>query len=196
LHELAVRTDLRPERLQLDATSWVDVTRGWLEGADAVLVDLIRDVPWRQGRRPMYDRMVDDPRLSCWYSADERLPHCVLTECRTAVARQYRVSFRTTGLNYYRDGRDSVAFHRDRELRQLDDTLVAILTLGSRRPFRIRPGTSGPSRDLAPGGGDLIVMGGRCQQDWYHAVPKVSSCGPRVSVTWRWAAPASDQRVG
>ena len=80
-------------------------------------------------------------------------------------------------MNYYRDGRDSVAPHSDRELRELDDTIVAILTLGARRPFLVRPKAGGPSRDLAPGSGDLLVMGGRMQRDWEHAVPKVARCG-------------------
>ena len=70
----------------------------------------------------------------------------------------------------------------------LDDTLVALLTLGATRPFRLRPHgrTGGPTHDLAPASGDLLVMGGACQRDWEHAVPKVRSAGPRVSVMWRW----------
>ena len=90
------------------------------------------------------------------------------------------------GLNHYRDGNDSVAFHRDRELRQLTDTMVAVLTLGARRPFLVRPHGGGRSIDLSPASGDLLVMGGRCQLDWEHGVPKVAAAGARVSVSWRW----------
>ena len=176
------------ERLRLDATSWVDLGRGWLCGADTLLAAGVPAVAWRQGRRQMYDRVLDDPRLSRWYQATDALPHPALDAVRAALAARYRVPFGAVGLNYYRDGRDSVAFHRDRELRHLDDTLVAILTVGAARPFLIRPRAGGPSRDLRPGSGDLLVMGGRAQADWEHSVPKVARAGPRVSVSLRWSS--------
>jgi alkylated DNA repair dioxygenase AlkB len=135
----------------------------------------------------MYDRTVDDPRLSHWYRAGDAPPHDVLSHVRTALERRYGVTLGSVGLNYYRDGSDSVAFHRDRELRALDDTLVAIVTLGARRPFLVRPVGGGRSRDFAPASGDLLVMGGACQQRWEHGVPKVAHAGPRLSMTWRHA---------
>lgn len=176
------------ERMALDGTAWVDVARGWLRGADTLLQRLVADVDWRQGRRRMYDRVLDDPRLSRWYRAEDALPDPVLGAVRAALGRRYRVPLGAVGLNYYRDGRDSVAFHRDRELRHLDETLVAILTLGARRPFLLKPRGGGNSRDVAPDSGDLLVMGGRAQADWEHSVPKVRSAGPRVSVSLRWSA--------
>jgi alkylated DNA repair dioxygenase AlkB len=178
------------ERVALDATSWVDLSRGWLRGADTLLATLVETVPWRQGRRKMYDRVLDDPRLSRWYNAETPLPDPTLDAIRRALSARYRVPFGSVGLNYYRNGRDSVAFHRDRELRHLDDTLVAIVTLGAVRPFLVRPRAGGSSRDLRPASGDLLVMGGRCQADWEHGIPKVASAGPRVSVSLRWSSRA------
>ena len=87
----------------------------------------------------MYDRRVDDPRLSRWYKGDEELPEPVFDEIREALQTRYRVPLKGPGLNYYRDGRDSVAPHRDRELRHLDETLIAIVTLGAQRPFLVKP---------------------------------------------------------
>jgi alkylated DNA repair dioxygenase AlkB len=107
---------------------------------------------------------------------------------RHALASHYGVPLRTVGCNYYRDGRDSVAWHRDRELRHLDRTLVAIVTLGGPRPFLVRPYGGGRSRDIRPGSGDLLVMGGRCQADWEHSVPKVRSAPPRLSLSLRWSS--------
>jgi alkylated DNA repair dioxygenase AlkB len=175
-------------RLELDDTSWVDLGRAWLRGADTLLDALVATVPWRQGRRHMYGRMVDDPRLSRWYPESEELPHPALAQIRAALSARYGVPFASGGLNYYRDGRDSVAPHRDRELRDVDDSRVAIVTLGAARPFLIRPRNGGRSRDVRPGSGDLLVMGGHTQADWEHAVPKVRSAGPRVSISLRWAA--------
>ena len=101
----------------------------------------------------MYDRMLDDPRLSRWYSAGERRPHAVLRTMTKHLEAILGVPLRTLGLNYYRDGNDSVAWHADRELRELDDTRIAIVTLGARRPFLLRPKGGGRSIDIAPGVG-------------------------------------------
>jgi alkylated DNA repair dioxygenase AlkB len=184
----AIDPDAAWERIDLGAGSWVDLARGFLRGADDVLDHVVPQVPWSRGRRYMYDRMVDDPRLSHRFER-RAVPHPVLAQARDALEARYRVRLGALALNYYRDGRDSVAFHRDRELRELDDTLIAIVTLGARRPFLLRPlATRGArSRDLAPASGDLLVMGGACQQAWEHGVPKVAAAGPRVSATWRWA---------
>ena len=190
----AVDLDAPWERIDLGNGSWVDVARGYLRGADAVLDEVVATVPWQTGRRHMYDRMVDDPRLHHRCRPGEPVPHPELARVRAALIARYDVPLGELALNYYRDGRDSVAFHRDRELRELDDTVVAILTLGARRPFRIRPfgttGTGARSRDLAPDSGDLLVMGGTCQREWEHGVPKVARAGPRVSAMWRWSPSA------
>jgi alkylated DNA repair dioxygenase AlkB len=189
--EPALAPDPEWTRCALDGASWVDVARGALLGADALLDDLVAAVPWTCGRSRMYDRVVDDPRLTCRYGRDDPLPHPVLESLRAFLATRYGVALGGAGCNHYRDGRDSVAFHADRELRDREaDAIVAVLTLGERRPFLMRPkhaGVAGSRRslDLAPGPGDVLVMGGRCQRTWEHGVPKVARCGPRVSVTWR-----------
>jgi alkylated DNA repair dioxygenase AlkB len=174
------------DRVHLDDHSWVDVAREWMHGADTLLDALVERVAWTQGKRWMYERMVDDPRLSRWFPAGEDLPHPALLAARAALTEHYGVPFGSVGCNYYRDGNDSVAWHADRELREVEDTRVAILTLGGRRPFLIRS-RGGRSRNFEPGSGDLLVMGGRCQLDWEHHVRKVRrSTGPRVSCSWRW----------
>ena len=175
------------DRIQLDDASWVDVARGWLRGADDICEALAHQVRWRQRRRRMYERVVDEPRLTRWYGAGSMLPHPALAAFREAMASRYQVPFGPLGLNFYRDGRDSVAAHQDRELRSLDDTVVAIVTFGARRPFLLHPLGGGRSIDVRPGSGDLMVMGGACQLRWEHGVPKVSAAGPRISASIRWA---------
>jgi alkylated DNA repair dioxygenase AlkB len=174
-------------RIALDPTSWVDVAREWLVGGDELVTRLVGRVPWRQGRRKMWDRVVDDPRLSHWGRRGDPPLDPVLAAAQRELERRYRRPLRGPALNYYRDGRDSVAWHADRELRVLDDTLIAIVTLGVRRPFLLRPKGGGPSIDLAPGSGDLLVMGGASQRDWEHSVPKTARAGPRISASFRWA---------
>ncbi len=177
------------ERRDLSTGSWVDVGRAWLRGGDSLLDELRVSMPWRQGRRRMYERMLADPRLSCSYRpADTSVP--AIDAIADDLAGRYGVTLRGVFLNYYRDGQDSVAFHADRELHQLDNTVVAIVTLGAARPFLLRPKGGGRSVDLRPASGDLLVMGGRCQLDWQHGIPKVAHCGPRISLSLRWAATA------
>jgi alkylated DNA repair dioxygenase AlkB len=185
----AVRADATFERIELGPGAWVDVARDWFGGADELCQRLESQVLWRQRRRRMYDRMVDEPRLVRWYRAGDPLPDEALGACRAQLGRRYGVRFGAVGLNFYRHGHDSVAWHADRELRHLSDTLVAIVTLGAARPFLLRakdPGGRRRSLDLHPASGDLLVMGGACQESWEHAVPKVAAAGPRISVSMRW----------
>jgi alkylated DNA repair dioxygenase AlkB len=81
-----------------------------------------------------------------------------------------------------------VAWHGDRHRLTVDDPVVAIVSVGEPRPFRLRPRGGGPSRSFDLGHGDLFVMGGACQHDWEHSVPKVRQAGPRISITYRHGA--------
>jgi alkylated DNA repair dioxygenase AlkB len=178
------------ERHVLTRGAWVDVRRDWLAGADDVLERLVADVPWRAERRPMYDRIVDVPRLVHTYAEGEDLPHALLTEARDALSDHYRPElgegFVTAGCCYYRDGRDSVAWHGDTFGRgSSHDTMVAIVSFGDPRRLALRPRGGGESISFQMGHGDLLVMGGSCQRTWEHAVPKVAHAGPRISVQFR-----------
>ena len=182
-------------RTRLARGAWVDLRPGWLTGSGAVFERLSEGagiVPWRAEKRQMYDRVVAVPRLLCFYGEDAPLPDPVLTAAREALSAHYGPElgepFRTAGLCLYRDGRDSVAWHGDTIGRgRTEDTMVAILSLGTPRPLLVRP-RGGGSRPLRfeVGHGDLLVMGGSCQRTWEHAVPKTSQpAGPRISVQFR-----------
>ena len=185
------------ERLQLDQTSWVDVSRGWLDGAGELFEALLSGVNWQSSRLFRYDHWVEERRLGSFWTRGNPLPHPALAPIHKTLQRTYGVQFNSFGLIQYRDGSDGQAFHRDTDMRWLDDTIVAILTLGQRRPWLLRPRRSrydhgdgrGATHDLAPGSGDLIVMGGHCQADWEHSVayqPR-AALGVRISLQWRHA---------
>jgi alkylated DNA repair dioxygenase AlkB len=184
-----LRSSMR--RTVLGRGAWLDVRPGWLTGADVLFERLVDAVPWRGERRQMYDRVVDVPRLLCFYGADDALPDPVLGAARDALSRHYRAElgeeFATAGLCLYRDGRDSVAWHGDTIGRgAAEDTMVAIVSLGTPRPLLLRPRGGGPAIRHEVGHGDLIVMGGSCQRTWEHAVPKTARpVGPRISVQFR-----------
>jgi alkylated DNA repair dioxygenase AlkB len=179
------------ERTELTRGAWVDVARTWLPDADSVFEALVNEVPWRAERRQMYDRVVDVPRLLHTYMIGEELPHPMLTEAREALSAHYEPElgepFRTAGCAYYRDGRDSVAWHGDTIGRgKTTDTMVAIVSVGDPRRLHLRPRLGGAEPVVVEmGHGDLVVMGGSCQRTWEHAVPKVASAGPRISVQFR-----------
>jgi alkylated DNA repair dioxygenase AlkB len=180
------------QRTPLTKGAWVDLRLGWLTGSGTVFSRLAEAVPWRAEKRHMYDKVVDVPRLLCFYGERDKLPDPVLTDALRALSRHYRSElgeeFRTAGLCMYRDGRDSVAWHGDRYGRgRVQDTMVAILSLGTPRALALRPrGGGGPSMRFEIGHGDLLVMGGSCQRTWDHAIPKTSQAtGPRISIQFR-----------
>lgn len=178
-------------RTELSEGAWIDLRPNWLTGGTPVFEHLQRDVDWRAERRQMYDRVVDVPRLLRFYAAEERLPHPILIEARAALSAYYSAElgerFRTAGMCLYRDGRDSVAWHADDRGRgRYEDTMVAILSLGSPRLMLLRPAAGGPSIRRLLDHGDLIVMGGSCQRTWQHAIPKTAKpVGPRMSIQFR-----------
>jgi alkylated DNA repair dioxygenase AlkB len=185
-------TALRPERVPLAHGAWIDVQRGWLTGSAALFGRLVDGVPWKAERRRMYDRTVDVPRLLCFYGEEATLPDPSLDACRDALTAHYQAElgepFRTAGLCFYRDGRDSVAMHGDTIGRgSSEDTMVAIVSLGTARPLVLRPRDGGSATlRYNLGHGDLIVMGGSCQRTWEHGIPKSARpAGPRISVQFR-----------
>lgn len=182
---------LTVQRTTLSNGAWIDLRPGWVDGADELFERLERDIPWRAERRPMYERVVDVPRLVAIYGKYDPLPDPLVASARDALSEHYRAElgepFRTVGCCLYRDGRDSVAWHGDRFGRgRKQDTMVAIVVLGARRRFGLRPAGGGPAMWFEPGHGDLLVMGGSCQRTWEHGVPKTARhIGPRMSVQFR-----------
>jgi hypothetical protein len=176
-------------RSALSGASWVEFVPGWLRGSDTLFSELLEHLDLRQRTGiAMYDSIVDEPRLSAWWHADdgEPEPHPVLAELRWALVDRYHRPFDAIGFNLYRDGDDSVAWHADRHHRYTTDPAIAIVSVGAARPLRMRRNDGGPSLSWSLGGGDLFVMGGACQHEWQHCVPKLRrAVGPRLSITFR-----------
>jgi hypothetical protein len=168
-------------RHHLDERAWIDHCPGWLSGADRVFEDVVAAARWSQRDRLMFGEKVKEPRLSAGWPKD--LP--IIEVMRAALSERYGVEFVSGGCNLYRDGRDSVAWHRDKIAAHIVDPIVAILTLGQARPFLVRPRGGGRSTRFLPGPGDLIVTGGTAQRTWEHTIPKQRDAGARMSITFR-----------
>jgi len=170
--------DFLPEEV---ARAWFDEVRG--------------AVAWEAQRRRMYDREVDVPRLVGHFRLapeDAHLPEVIRAAARRMSAAT-GVAFTSVGLNFYRDGRDSVAPHND----HLDDIApgcpIALLSLGATRRMTIRA-KAAPRRvihvDLAAG--SMLLMSHETQLHYTHGVPKTSEpVGPRISLAFR-VRPAAD----
>lgn len=173
------------ERLDLGDGAWIDTRPGWLAGSDHWLDELKDTLPWQAQRRQMYDRVVDVPRLVAHFGGENAVaPPALLDGLSNIFEAHYGRPFPTVGCNWYRDGNDSVAWHAD-NVQRPGDSVVAIIGVGERRPFLVKPASGGTARKWLIGDGDLIVLGGTIQANWHHAVPKVRSAGERISIMVR-----------
>jgi alkylated DNA repair dioxygenase AlkB len=176
------------ERIELDPESWVDFAPAWVSGADELFAELLAGTDWGQRTRTMFDKRVVEPRLTSYWraSAGTPLEPAVLEDMRRLLSERYGVELDSMGMNLYRDGRDSVAWHGDRIAREIERPVVALVSLGHPRRFLLRPKGGGRSRPFELGRGDLLVTGGRTQRSWQHSVPKVANAaGPRISLAFR-----------
>lgn len=197
--QLEIVREAAVRRHQLDDGSWVDLVGGFVRAPDAALAAVHAAAVWRQSEVLRYDRYVPERRLVAGLRTDS-LP--LLRQATLHLESRYRQRLTGVGTILYRDGNDFQGLHSDREMRWLDDTLIAIVVLGARRPFVLRrrtplvelveriPAGSDPADViLTPGEGDLLVMGGACQRDWMHGVPGAPLVDrPRISLTWRWTS--------
>ena len=185
-------------RIDLGPGSWVDLVEGFVRDADQEFAALRQSVAWEQTEVLRYDRYVPERRLGAGVHPES---HPLLRQTGLHVRSAYRVPFTGVAAILYRGGDDFQGLHSDREMRWLDDTLIAIVVLGVRRPFvlrqrrplsevvdRVPAGADPDDVVLTPGQGDLLVMGGACQRDWLHGVPAADTGEERISLTWRWTS--------
>ncbi len=175
------------ERIELDPTAWVDYAPAWVTGSDELFSQVLEERDWGQRSRRMYEGRVVEPRLTAPWNArsGEELRPPVLEDIRGALSEHYGIEFDSVGFNLYRDGRDSVAWHGDHIKKEIEEPLVALVSLGEPRRFLLRPRGGGKSRPFMLGRGDLLVTGGKTQRTWEHSVPKVAQAGPRISLAYR-----------
>jgi alkylated DNA repair dioxygenase AlkB len=174
------------ERHELDGHSWVEVVPGLVRNPGPLFDQLLRDLDWSQRQRWIYDRKVDEPRLTADYPRIETAPGTALRMLARRLSDAYGIPYDGAWVNLYRGERDSTGWHGDWITCKRDICTVPVLTLGHPRRFLIKPRGGGRSVRFVPRSGDLIVMRGRCQADWRHAVPKQSvPAGPRISVNFQ-----------
>jgi alkylated DNA repair dioxygenase AlkB len=196
LNDLAIDRRAPVRRIPLAPESWVDVIDGFVREAATEFAEIRDTAPWAQAEVLRYDGYVPEKRLGTGLRSDARP---MLRQTELHLQATYRAPFSGVGALLYRTGDDFQGLHSDREMRWLDDTLVAIVVLGQRRPFvfrkraplaevveKVPAGKDPGDLVLMPGEGDLLVMGGAAQREWLHGVPAADTPNARISLTWRW----------
>ena len=169
------------------------------ERSKELMKSLVDDVKWKQEKIFIFGREVLQPRLSAWFGGEGKSYSYsglnlepkdwspILFELKTLIEKVSERSFNSALLNYYRDGKDSMGWHRDNEKELGQNPGVASLSLGQKRRFIMRHYENKRLKvPMELGEGDLLVMEGESQHKWEHGVPKTAKeLGPRLNITLR-----------
>ena len=176
------------------------------EDADRLYAALLKDTDWRQENITVYNKTYPTPRLTAWYgdpqtaytfsgSKWEPYPwNADLLFVREKVEKATGASFNSVLLNLYRNGSDSVGWHRDNEKEFGRDPVIASVSFGETRPFQVRHKFR---KELAKveiplTHGSLLLMAGSMQHYWEHQVPKTAKpIHPRINLTFRFVHKAN-----
>lgn len=169
---------------RLDEHSWITHVPRFLTGHRRLLAELATLDVWEHRQRWMFDRRVQEPRLTGEY-VDLSAAPALLAELAGALSERLGVPYDRIWMNWYRDNHDGTGWHADRPAHKAKTAVVPVLSLGAPRRFLVRQFGGGPSTVFTPDGGDLIIMQDRCQREWQHCVPKQKRpAGPRMSLNF------------
>jgi alkylated DNA repair dioxygenase AlkB len=160
---------------------------------------LLDEIEWQQDDIKIFGKIYKQPRLTALYSINDAsygysgitmFPkpfNSVLKEIKTRIEETTNVTFTTVLLNYYRDGGDSNGWHSDDEKELGENPVIASLSLGGERTFRLRHKKDKTQRkNLTLQHGSLLLMAGETQHHWQHCIPKSKKIiSPRINLTFR-----------
>lgn len=181
--------DQGPQVLLDDASGRIVLAPGVVKTALAERwFEVLQDtIPWHEGRRVMYEREVDVPRLRAHFAIDDPALPAELREALLAVQAVVPAPFDSIGLNLYRDHHDSVAPHNDKLTDLQRGQPIALLSLGATRRMTIRaklPPRRVLNVDLEAG--SVLSMSWETQLHYDHAIPKQRIfSAPRISLAFR-----------
>jgi alkylated DNA repair dioxygenase AlkB len=168
--------------------------------SDSLLQDLLTSINWKQEPVKIFGKPVMQPRLTAWYGDTGKvysysgitmqpLPWTnSLQFIKTAIEKKTDAVFNSALLNYYRDGKDSMGWHRDNEKELGTNPVIASVSFGASRIFKLRYYTDKTvSRSIELSPGSLLLMKGPTQHYWEHQVAKTAKpVGARINITFRY----------
>lgn len=166
------------------------------EESDGFYDKLLTETQWREYEMPMYDKIVTTPRMISWHQDKEdgipsgNAPEFTadLNKIRQRVEEQTDLKFNAVLLNLYRNGSDGVSWHSDKTDKSGTNPIIASVTFGETRMFRLRHKFRKelPQVDIPLYHGSFLIMAGKTNSFWEHAVPKTTKeVLPRVNLTFR-----------
>ncbi|MGR8933483.1 MAG: alpha-ketoglutarate-dependent dioxygenase AlkB family protein [Gammaproteobacteria bacterium] len=168
------------------------------EDAEVIFAQLQKELAWQEEEIIVAGRTVKVPRLVCWYGEPgavyrySGVSHQPLAWTVTLLSIKRHVEtccgyvFNSVLANLYRDGRDSMGWHADKEPELGRNPVIASLSFGAERLFKISHVKSGETLDIILGQSDLLLMAGTLQHYWRHCVPKTRQTKtPRINLTFR-----------
>jgi alkylated DNA repair dioxygenase AlkB len=172
--------------------------------AETLFQELAEKVPWKQVPIKMFGKEIMQPRLTCWYSDPgidysysgirmENLPWIEpLPGIKSRIEQLAGVRFNGALLNLYRDGNDSMGWHRDNEKALGNNPVIGSVSLGGTRTFKFRDRLSKKEIiSIELSSGSLLIMAGESQHFWEHSIPKQHRvANPRLNITFRVIQPA------
>ncbi|MBF4519260.1 alpha-ketoglutarate-dependent dioxygenase AlkB [Flavobacterium sp. ANB] len=166
------------------------------EESDRFYEKLLHQTKWREYEMEMYDKTVTAPRMISWYEdkdndgADPNGPDWTyeLLTIRSRVEKETQLDFNSVLLNLYRNGKDSVSWHSDKEHNTGPNQIIASVTFGETRMFRLRHKFRKeiPQVEIPLHHGSFLLMAGTTNSFWQHQVPKTAkNVLPRINLTFR-----------
>ena len=169
-----------------------------LPESDQLFAALETGLAWQEETIFIFGKWAKVPRLMCWYGNPDayyqysgvnhqpRLWNSELQSVRAKVEQQCQYAFNSVLANLYRDGKDSMGRHADDEKELGPNPVIASLSLGDERLFKLHHKKRKETLDINLGHGDLLVMAGTLQHHWMHSVPKSRELKtPRINLTFR-----------
>lgn len=161
----------------------------------ALLERLVAGLDWEEQTFAIYGRTVPMPRLIAMYGPvgyrysgvvhPARALPATLEAIRRRVEDASGRRFNSVLANLYRDGNDSVGWHRDSDYAHGGQPDIASASFGATRRFDLRDGR-GARASVELAGGSVLLMRGDAIARWSHRIAKTSrAVGPRVNLTFR-----------
>ena len=161
--------------------------------------DFCAGIEWREETIPLFGRRVIVPRLCAWFGDDgveyrySRSVHRAsrwlspLQTLRDQLLARLGIRFNFVLANLYRTGNDAMGWHSDDERELGEQPCIASLSFGAARRFCLRARDGSARRaELVLEHGSLLLMWGRSQRDWEHALPRMRDVHEsRINLTYR-----------